>query len=438
MVLSQGSWTLRDFANRVFLSRYSKEAMAAALPSGILLLTLCMFFVGVLYYTNAFVAQYSGAGRLRRIGASLWQGLWLAVLCSLITCLFYPLAPVVFAVFDHAPEVQRLEIEYFRIAVWGQIPWYGMIVLGTFYSGRGRTVPIMIVNALAAGANIALDYLLILGPIGLPQYGIRGAAVAMVTGNVVGCVCYAVMIFRRDNEERYGVCSQWRVDAELMKRLVRFGSPQGVQFFLDVSAFTVFVLLVGRYGADALTASTLALNLNTFAFLPMIGLEVATSTLVGKYIGAGRPDLARQCVRRCFALTFGYMSTVALAFLIIPDVFVNIYGGPETLAEFESVRPIAVVLLRFVGFYCFFDSAYIVFSAAVKGAGDTAFAMRASVVSSVLFIAVLYLLSVQWRTSLYWPWTVFTLFVVVMGLVYGARYVQGKWEKMRVIEGTGG
>lgn len=434
LILSHGSISLRDFFNRVFLSYYSKEALAASLPSFIVLLSLGMFFIGVLYYTNVFVAQYSGAGKSRRIGESLWQGIWLAVFFGAITLAFLPFAERIFAAFGHEPEVQALEVKYFSIAIWGQIPWYVLVVLQTFYSGRGRTAPIMLVNLVAALVNFILDYLLILGAFGFPRMGISGAAIAFVTGNVTGCLMLVLMIFRQGNEERYGVRSGWRLNWDLLRRMVRYGMPQGVQFLLDVSAFSMFVLLVGRLGEDVLAATTVAINLNTFAFLPMLGLEVATSTLVGQYVGAKDIAMARLCVRRCFTMTAIYMGVAALAFVSIPSVFVNIYGGGETAASFESVRPIAVTLLRFVALYCVFDAAYIVFSAAIKGAGDTSFAMGVSIVYSITFISVMYLLCVQWKTHYYWPWAAFTGFAMMLGMVYWARYRHGSWERMRVIE----
>ena len=76
MMLSFGSWSLMHFIDRVFLSWYDSDALAAALPAGILSFTLGTFFLGMVGYVNTFVAQYSGANRPERVGASVWQGIY--------------------------------------------------------------------------------------------------------------------------------------------------------------------------------------------------------------------------------------------------------------------------------------------------------------------------------------------------------------------------
>jgi MATE family multidrug resistance protein len=76
LVASMGSFTLMQFTDRVFLANYSVDAIAAALPAGIASFTCIAFFMGVANYTNAFVAQYTGARAFSRVGASLWQGIY--------------------------------------------------------------------------------------------------------------------------------------------------------------------------------------------------------------------------------------------------------------------------------------------------------------------------------------------------------------------------
>ena len=104
MILSMGSWSLMHFVDRVFLTWYSRDALAAALPSGILSFTLGTFFLGTAGYVNTFVAQYMGANRPERGGASVWQGIHFSILAGLFLLVGIPFAPWIFDAAGHAPS----------------------------------------------------------------------------------------------------------------------------------------------------------------------------------------------------------------------------------------------------------------------------------------------------------------------------------------------
>ena len=112
----------------------------------------------------------------------------------------------------------------------------------------------------------------------------------------VECVLLIWLVSSRGLVEEFGIWRNRRFDRELFVRFLRFGFPQGLHFFLDVASFAVFMLLIGRLGRNELAATNLAFNLNTLAFVPMLGLGTAVSTLVGQRIGEGRPEIA---VRTC-------------------------------------------------------------------------------------------------------------------------------------------
>ena len=122
MILSMGSWSLMHFVDRVFLTWYSRDALAAALPSGILSFTLGTFFLGTAGYVNTFVAQYMGANRPERVGASVWQGIHFSILAGLFLLVGIPFAPWIFDAAGHEPSIRALEVVYFQILMVGWLP----------------------------------------------------------------------------------------------------------------------------------------------------------------------------------------------------------------------------------------------------------------------------------------------------------------------------
>ncbi len=435
LILSTGSWTIQHFVDRVFLTWYSPEAIAAAMPAGMINFTLMSFFIGTATYVNTFVAQYSGARRDKRIGPAVWQGLYFSLLSGFMVLPLFPLAPKIFALAAHAPEVQSLEITYFQVLIFGAFPVAASSALAGFFSGRGKTRVVMWVSFIATGTNIILDYGLIFGKLGMPAMGVQGAALATVISQFVRFGIYFYLMTRPSHAAKYLTLKGWKLEKELFTRLVRFGVPNGLHFFLEMIGFTLFVLLVGRFGTMVLAASNITLNINHLAFMPMMGLGMAVSILVGQRLGENRADIAQRTVWNTFHLTFIYMVSIALAYALLPRLFLLPYAARSDPTQFEPIAEISVKLLKFVAFYCIFDTMNIVFSAAVKGAGDTRFVMTSSVILSwTLMVIPSYLVSVVFNGGIYSIWIFVTLYITALGIVFLFRFLTGKWKTMRVIE----
>ena len=106
LVLSTSAFTIQMFVDRVFLMWYGSETMSAAMYGGILHFTIFSLFLGTATYVNTFVAQYDGAGQHRRIGASVWQGIYFSATAGLLILAISPLAPTIMNWVGHDPIVQ--------------------------------------------------------------------------------------------------------------------------------------------------------------------------------------------------------------------------------------------------------------------------------------------------------------------------------------------
>ncbi len=202
-----------------------------------------------------------------------------------------------------------------------------------------------------------------------------------------------------------------------------------------MAGFTFFILLVGRLGSDNLAASNIAFNVNTLAFMPMIGFGIATSVLVGQYLGGDDPQTASRSVYSAFHLTFIYMAAVALLYFFWPDLFLMPFAAKADPARFENIRRTTVILLRFVAVYSLFDGLNIIFSSAIKGAGDTKFVMYMVLALSLGLLSIpSYLAIVVMKAGIYSAWAVASVYVIVLGGAFYLRFRGGKWKAMRVIE----
>lgn len=433
LALSTGTLSIMHVTDRVFLSKYDQDALAASLPAGMLSWTLLSFAFGTVGYINTFVAQYYGAGRRERVGASVWQGVYFSLFAALCFIPFLIYAKYIFAMLGYQGNVLQLETDYFQILGIGAAPSLLSSTFGCIYSGRGKTVAVLYVNLIAMVLNFFLDYGLIFGHFGLPRMGIEGAALATITGSVVSVLCWILLLFYDPEVREFGLATQWRFDTHLFGRIMKFGSPHGLMMFLEASLFNIFLAMIDRIGTIQLAATNLVFSLNTLAFIPMIGLQTSVMILVGQRIGEGRPEIAARTTRTAVILCSLYMAVWAVLYLGFPHTVVGLFGNDD--AASRATRDISVILLRFVAAYTIFDGLQIIYGGAIRGAGDTRFSLFLYVLSEIFVMVVPTWIGIRYfGLGLFWAWTCMTAWVVVLAIGFFLRFKQGRWRSMRVIE----
>lgn len=434
LIISSGSQSLIHVIDRMILSWWSLDAVAAAVPAGVFFWSLLALPFGTAVYVNTFVAQYTGAGQKGRVAASLWQGTYFAAACGLLLACCGPFAPSLLSWTGHTGAVMAMEIEYFSVLCYGAMPALLTVVFSAFFGGRGRTVVIMCVNIGAAVVNGVLDVILVFGWGPIPAYGVSGAAWATNIANLLSCVSFAVLVIYAMRSERYPIWTSWRFDRDLSWRMLKYGLPTGFQFLVDVVAFLLFVVFVGRLGTAELAATNIALTLNSLAFIPMYGMGTGILTLVGRRIGEKRPDLAARTTWLGFAVSAVYMSVCGVLYVFLPGLLISQFVAKDP-AAFAAVEPMVVILLRFVTLYLFFDAMAIVFGSAIRGAGDSQFSLWWTFIPGWLIMVLPSYLAVRMGYGgIYACWTAATAYITILGIGFLWRFCGGKWRKMSVIE----
>ena len=435
LILSTSAWSIQHFVDRLFLTWHSPEAIAASMPSGLLNFTIMCLFLGTVSYINTFVAQYHGAKQPQHIGPSIWQGIYISIIGAATLLVLRSFAEEIFTLIGHGGLVYAYEVVYFKVLTLGTFPALATAAFSSFFSGRGQTWPLVWINMSATAVNIVLDYALIFGHWGLPAMGVRGAALATVLSAWSAFTLYLLLIYRKKYRDKYKILSGWRFDPALFTRILRYGLPNGIQFFLDIAGFTTFLMIMGRLGTTSMAATNIAFNINNLAFMPMLGIGIAVSVKVGNYLGDNNPDLAARSAYSGFHITFLFMATFAVLYVFAPGIFIRAFGAKSNPQEFETLREIIRILLRFVAVYSLFDALNLIFSNAIKGAGDTRFVMVMIFgLSLFLFVIPSYIALAVLKTNLYVGWVIATIYISSLGIGFYLRFRGGKWRAMRVIE----
>lgn len=434
LILSTASWSVMHFFDRMFLFWHSQNEMAAALPAGMLHWTCFAFPLGVASYVTTFVAQYHGAGRPEQVGRAVGQGVLLGWLATPFFLLAIPAAPYLFALWGHAEELQRLEIIYFQISALGAGAMVISASQAAFFTGRGVTWVVMLVDISACILNLLLDYVWIFGLWGFPELGIAGAAWGTIVSLWMKVLVYFLLMRPRKMRLTYGLRFWAGFDFDLIRRLFYFGGSSGLQMFIEGGAFTLLILFVARLGPVATAATTIAFTINGVAFIPLIGLGIGVSTLVGQQLGRNRPDLAARATWTALWMGLAYNGLFAAFYVGAPQILLLGHAAGTRPEEWAEIRDLAPVLLRFVAIYCLFDAMQMVFLSAIRGAGDTIFVLATTVTLSLSALVIGQAGVSYYDLGLFWWWYVLTGWICLLGLAYLARFLQGRWRTMRVIE----
>jgi len=421
------------FVDRLFLSRLGPQYMSAAMGGGMTCFMFMTFFMGLTGYSNALVAQNLGAGRRGRCAVAATQAFIVAILAYPVVLACMPLGEFMFRASDLAPEQLGPQLEYFRILILGSGLGLLRNAASAYFSGIGRTRPVMVSAAAATVVNIFANYVLVFGKLGLPALGMAGAAIGTLLGSFAALAVLAAFYLGRTNREAYGVLGALRFDGELMRKLWRFGSPSGAEFLLNMLAFTLVVLSFHSYGVSVAAAVTIAFNWDMVSFIPLIGVGIGVTSLVGRYMGAGRPEVAHRVTMSGIKLAALYSAVGFTAFCLVPERLVSVFRPSEGGEGFADVIPLAVFMVRLVAVYVFADAVANVFGSALRGAGDTFWTMVISVSGHwALALGAMVLIRVV-RVGPRPAWGTIVVLVIGLGLAFYARYRSGRWRNMRVV-----
>ncbi len=432
LIVSSSFWALQIFLDRVLLGRAGGDQVGAALATVMLFYTPMSFFQNTSNYATTFVAQYGGAGRPRRIGPVVWQSLYFSLAGGAFFLALVPFAGPLLRLVGHSEHLQGLETAYFQCLCLAAPPTLLSASAQSFFTGRGDSRTVLGINAVGLAVNAAAAVTLIYGLFGFPALGIVGAGWATVMGSSTSALLSLGLLFRRRWREEFDTLAGRRFDPALFARLMRYGLPNGLAAALDTFGFALFTVFVGRMGGAELDATAIAFALNLMAFLPLVGVSQAVEVLVGRRLGENDPDTAARSTRSAVGVALLITGVAAAGYVFLPGPLAELFHGDD--AQWDRVRALAPVLLRFVAVYCLFDAASIVFSSALRGAGDTRFVTIVSFVLSWLILVLPTCAAWAFGWGLLWAWAFASAYVVILAGVYFLRFRQGAWRSMRVIE----
>ncbi|OEG70671.1 hypothetical protein ATZ36_16965 [Candidatus Endomicrobiellum trichonymphae] len=435
LIISIGAWAFQSFIDRFFLAWYSNTAYAAAVPAGLLNCSIMDIFIGTVSYIDVFISQYNGKKNYKAIGPSVWQSIYLSFFSSLIILFIALFSENIFNLTRHPQDIIFEEVKYFKVLCYGAFPYLSASAIAGFYSGRGKTKTILIVNLAGIILNIFLDYFFIFGKCGFPELGIEGAGIATIISSILMLIIFLLLITSKKNNAMFNT-RKFKPDFNFIKRLIKFGFPNGIHLFFDIFIFTFFTLIVGTLGTLELSATNLTITIYSLFYTPVAGCGVTTSIIVGNYLSKNKASIAQTGVKTALHIVCAYIIPMVFVYIFIPNILIYPFSkGSESLV-IEQIKPTVIILLRFIAVFTLFESSSIIFSSAIKGAGDTSFVMKTLLTLFVLTSIHMYLAINVFKMGLYACWSILIIYGIMLTLSFYLRYKTNKWKRMRIIELT--
>lgn len=444
-----GSMLLQSMFNivdMIWVGRLGPPALAALSTGGFLIWSVFaithMISVGI----NSMTARYVGAGLYDEARYVAGEGLVLGIIISILV-MFLGLVgnKAVFGIMGTAPDVTRLGLDYLRIIFLGIPTIILFFAMNSVYRGFGDTRTPMVILCISVVSNVVLDPFLIFGWGPFPRLEIEGAALATVICRGLGLVIGIGLLIKRrmvalrlpdrgprlegvvfrDLEKEAGIALRLKgglFDLKLFWRMIGIGAPPSISGFLFCIVYILLTRVTTDFGTESVAALGIGHKAESVSYMSSVGFAIATATIVGQNLGAGRPDRAA----RGAWLSLLYLSVItlfcSLMFVLIPNEIVALFNkDPLVMEAGRNYLLILSISQLFMG-------AEIVMDGAFSGAGDTVPPMVVSTPLSIARIPAAYWFSYGLGLGVSGVWWSISLTSILKGILISLWFLRGRWK----------
>lgn len=298
--------------------------------------------------------------------------------------------------------------------------------LGGALAGAGDTRPALVVGLIVNALNVALDAVLIFGWGPFPAMGLSGAAIATSISFLVGGLLILGVLASGRRPLRLASLGGG-VLATHGRRLLRVGLPASAESLLLSIGFAAFLVLILRFGTEAVAAHQIGLRIQSFAFMPGFGFAAAASALVGQGLGRGSPHDAERDGWTAIGMGFLVMVGVSLPMLLVAEPVTRLFTS-DPIALSLGVDWIGIIVLAMPAIALHFTAA-----GALRGAGDTRWPLAVSFIGLWLVrLPLSWFFAIPMGWGMHGVWVGYVVEYYGRALVMTVRYARGSWKTSAV------
>ena len=339
-LLAQNVINVTDTA---FLGRVGEVALGAAAMGGLLYICVYTIAFGFSVGSQILIARRNGEGNYRAVGPIMWQGTAFSfgmAVCLLIL-MYFSAAPLIRLLIT-SDSIYGATYEFFTWRIWGFLFAFVNVMFRGLYIGITRTKVLTMNAVVMALVNVVLDYALVFGELGLPEMGVRGAALASVIAEASSLIFFLLYTYYKVDLKKYGLNRFGQFDLSMVLRILRISCFTMVQYFLAMAIWFVFFMALERLGQRQLAVANIVRSVYVVLLIPVQALSTTANTLVSNLIGAGGSSGVVTLLHKISRMSFLIMVVCVGLCVVFPGSILSVYTNEEALLV-ESVSALYVV-----------------------------------------------------------------------------------------------
>jgi MATE family multidrug resistance protein len=430
MVLARATQAVISFADTYQVSHLGPDAIAATATGALNTYALVMLPMGTVFIVQTFVSQLVGRGDREATPRFAWYGLAISAIAGLVAVASVPLVGPVLGLFGYSTTVRAAMTDYMVIRAFAVGAIVGTEALGNWYGGLGNTWMAMAAGIIAMVSNVALNAVLIDGRLGLPALGVRGTSLASSIASTLGfAFLFAAFLMRRGGAPQGRATGfSWRD----LARVLRFGAPNGLNWFLEFAAFQVFVnLVISGLGTPTLAAFNVVMSINMVAAMPAFGVASAGAILVAQHIGRGAKEDVWPQTKLTLLVATTWQAAIGVVYIAFPRRLLSIF---VTVADRDVIFETGIAMLMLAGLWQAFDATAMTLAEALRAAGDTAWSATARILLAwVVFVpSALFAVRVL-DTGANGAIVCLAGYLALLAVAFAYRFHKGAWRSIELV-----
>lgn len=375
IVFTQLAWVAMLTTDTAMIGHLGPDALAGASLSLMVFFLTWVFCFGVVMATAALASQAYGARKPRMVRRVIRQGFWVTLVLTVPATVLFQYTADLLGILSQPAHILPGADAYMSTLMWSLMPSIGFAVVRNFISSLNRPSPALWVMLAGVPLNGLLDYALIFGNFGLPRLELVGAGIATSAVNwIMFLALLAIAVFRKPFS-RYAILGRfWRPDWFQFRRIFRIGLPIAAMSLLEAGFFFSSIFIVGQFGAHAIAATMIALQMPHITFMVPMGLGQAATVRVGQAVGRRDAKGAYRAGWTALAIALAFMSIMTAIVLTVPETFASIYLDGDR-PDSAAVLALAASYLIYAAFFQAADGIQAVAAGALRGLSDTAWPM---------------------------------------------------------------
>ena len=423
-LLAQNVINVNDTA---FLGRVCEVALGAAAMGGMLYICVYTIAFGFSVGSQILIARRNGEGNYRAVGPIMWQGTAFSfgmAVCLLIL-MYFSAAPLIRLLIT-SDSIYGATYEFFTWRIWGFLFAFVNVMFRGLYIGITRTKVLTMNAVVMALVNVVLDYALVFGELGLPEMGVRGAALASVIAEASSLLFFLLYTYYKVDLKKYGLNRFGQFDLSMVLRILRISCFTMVQYFLAMAIWFVFFMALERLGQRQLAVANIVRSVYVVLLIPVQALSTTANTLVSNLIGAGGSSGVVTLLHKISRMSFLIMVVCVGLCVAFPGSILSVYTNEEALLV-ESVSALYVVC----GAMLIASLANVYFNG-ISGTGNTQAALVLEVFVQVFYALYIIVVGMVIQAPVDVCFTTEVIYYVLMlgsSLIYLKK---AKWQNKKI------